>query len=389
MVAAVEGQTDVVVNQIPFNIPYSTADDLDYCRAALEDRHLSGDGRFTMRASELLAGIVPGTRPLLTTSCTHALELAAILLDLSPGDEVIVPSFTFASTANAFALRGAVPVFVDIRPDTLNLDESRIEEAVTERTRAIVVVHYGGVAAEMDTVNYIAGRHRLAVVEDNAHGLGGTYKGRPLGSLGQMACQSFHATKNIQCGEGGALLMTDAQLVARAEIIREKGTNRTQFRRGEVDKYTWLDIGSSYLPAELLAAMLAAQLEHFDEIQGMRHRIWGSYHSSLEEWAIAAGVRRPQPPPEAEHAAHLYHLVLPGEGQQQALIEHLGRSGVKAVSHYVPLHNSPAGRALGREGGSCLVAEEVSDRLIRLPLYPTLTDSEVERVTEAVMSFRP
>lgn len=389
MVETVQRRRDGAVSEIPFNRPYSTADDLEYCRAALEDRHLSGDGRFTARATELLAKVIPGTTSLLTTSCTHALELAALLLRLEPGDEVIMPSFTFVSTANAFALRGAVPVFVDIRPDTLNLDETRLEEAVTSRTRAIVVVHYGGIGAEMDAINSVAGRHGLAVVEDNAHGLGGLYRGRPLGSLGVMAAQSFHSTKNIQCGEGGALVMSDPGLVAPAEIAREKGTNRSQFRRGEVDKYTWLDLGSSYLPAELLAAVLTAQLEHFDEIQRMRHRVWNAYHESLRQWATDHGVKTPQPPPHVQHPAHLYYLVLPESDQQQSLIKHLGQLGIRAVSHYVPLHSSPAGLRLGRLGGPCPVTEALWDCLVRLPLFPDLSDSEVDRIAEAVTSYRP
>jgi len=376
------------MNEIPFNVPYSTPSDLDYCRAALNDNHLSGDGRFTARASELLASIIPGTKSLLTTSCTHALELAALLLDLDPGDEVIMPSFTFVSTANAFALRGAIPVFVDIRADTLNLDESKIEPALTERTRAIIVVHYGGLAAEMDTINEIAARHELAVIEDNAHGLGGTYKGRALGSLGLMAAQSFHATKNIQCGEGGALVTSDPMLMNRAEIVREKGTNRSQFRRGEVDKYTWLELGSSYLPSELLAAVLTAQLEHFDEIQAKRHSVWDMYQDTLTEWARESGVRTPDPPSHVEHPAHLFYLLLPDGSRQQSMIRHLGQHGVKAVSHYVPLHNSPGGRTYGREGSPSPITEMVSEGLVRLPLYPGLTDAAVERVTDAVRSFR-
>jgi dTDP-4-amino-4,6-dideoxygalactose transaminase len=377
------------VNQIFFNVPYVSPKVEEYCIASLSSGHFSGDGQFTARASQLLAGIIPGTRSLLTTSCTHALELAAILLDLEPGDEVLMPSFTFVSTANAFVLRGAVPVFVDVRPDTLNLDEALIEEAVTQRTRAIVVVHYGGIAAEMDLIGEIADRHGLAVVEDNAHGLGGKYKGRALGGLGLMATQSFHETKNVQCGEGGALVMSDPTLMARAEIVREKGTNRTQFKRGEVDKYTWLDLGSSYLPAELLAAVLTAQLEHFDEIQAMRHRVWDAYHLTLEDWAARYGVQTPQPPPYVEHPAHLYHLVLPETIERKAMIHHLDSKKVMAVSHYVPLHNSPAGQRLGRLGGPCPVTETVSERLLRLPLFAGLTDQEIDRVTEAVISFEP
>jgi dTDP-4-amino-4,6-dideoxygalactose transaminase len=377
------------VNQILFNVPYVSPHVEDYCVAALSSGHFSGDGPFTDRATRLLAEIIPGTRSLLTTSCTHALELAAILLNLEPGDEVIMPSFTFVSTANAFVLRGAVPVFVDIRLDTLNLDETRIEEAVTERTRAIVVVHYGGIAAEMDVIGQIAGRHGLAVIEDNAHGLGGKYKGRALGGLGAMATQSFHETKNVQCGEGGALVMSDPKLMARAEIVREKGTNRTQFKRGEVDKYTWLDLGSSYLPAELLAAVLSAQLEYFDEIQAMRHRVWNTYHSSLKDWAARYEVQTPQPPLHVEHPAHLYQLVLPETIERKALIHHLDSKKVMAVSHYVPLHNSPAGLRLGKVGRPCPVTETVSERLLRLPLYAGLTDLEVDRVTDAVTSFEP
>jgi dTDP-4-amino-4,6-dideoxygalactose transaminase len=314
--------------------------------------------------------------------------LAALLLDLEPGDEVIMPSFTFVSTANAFALRGATPVFVDIRPDTLNLDESRIEELINDRTRSIVVVHYGGVAAEMDAINEIAGRHGLAVIEDNAHGLGATYNGRTLGSLGTMAAQSFHATKNVQCGEGGALVLSDESLAARAEIMREKGTNRTQFRRGEVDKYTWMDLGSSYLPAEVLAAILTAQLEHFDQIQAMRFRIWDRYQESLVPWAATNGIQTPHPPPHVGHSAHLYYLVMPERGQQHAFIQHLGQRGIKAVSHYVPLHSSPFGKSVGRQGSACAITEQVAECLVRLPLYPGLTDPSVERITEAVLSFK-
>jgi len=377
------------VNQIPFNVPYVSPQVEEYCMAALSSGHFSGDGQYTARATQLLAGIIPETQSLLTTSCTHALEFAAILLDLEPGDEVIMPSFTFVSTANAFVLRGAVPVFVDIRPDTLNLDESLIEEAVTERTRAIVVVHYGGIAAEMDVIGEIADRHGLAVIEDNAHGLGGKYKRRSLGSLGLMATQSFHETKNVQCGEGGALVMSDPALMTRAEIVREKGTNRTQFRRGEVDKYTWLDLGSSYLPAELLAAVLTAQLEHFDEIQAMRHRVWDAYHATLKDWAARYGVQTPQPPTHVEHPAHLYHLVLPETIQRKSLIHHLQSKKVMAVSHYVPLHNSPAGQRLGKIGGPCPVTETISERLLRLPLYAGLTDGDVDRVIDAVTTFEP
>jgi dTDP-4-amino-4,6-dideoxygalactose transaminase len=360
-----------------------------YVQESMSGTLLSGDGPFTRRANELVAELTGGLAALLTTSCTHALEMSALLLDLGPGDEVILPSFTFVSTANAYALRGAVPVFVDVRPDTLNLDERLIEAAITDRTRAIVVVHYAGVACDMDAITAIAARHGLTVIEDNAHGLGGTYAGRPLGSLGAMATQSFHVTKNVQCGEGGALVLNDAALVDRAEIIREKGTNRSQFFRGMVDKYRWVDIGSSYLPSDLLAAVLTAQLEGFDEIQAHRHAVWRAYDERLAGWAAEQGVRQPVVPADREHPAHMYYLLLPGLGDQQGLIGHLAERGAHATFHYIPLHSSPAGERYGRVApGGCPVTDDVSARLVRLPLFAGMTDAELDRVVDAVRSYQ-
>ncbi|MFC4057829.1 dTDP-4-amino-4,6-dideoxygalactose transaminase [Planomonospora corallina] len=373
---------------IPFNHPYISQNELKYLTEALNGRGTSGDGPFTHRASELLERMTGANRALLTTSCTHALEMAALLLDLRPGDEVIMPSFTFVSTANAFALRGAVPVFLDCRPDTLNLDERLVEAAITRRTKAVVVVHYAGVACEMDRIGAIARRHGLAVVEDNAHGLGGSYRGRPLGSFGDMAAQSFHATKNVQCGEGGALLLNDPGLVARAEVIREKGTNRSQFFRGQVDKYRWVDIGSSYLPSDLLAAQLTAQLESFDVIQARRLAVWNAYHAELADWAAANEVAQPVVPDGCVHPAHLYYLLLPDLANRQALIAHLSERGVQATFHYQSLHTAPAGMRYGRvAAGGCPVTEQAADRLVRLPLFADLDGEGTARVIDAVRSY--
>jgi dTDP-4-amino-4,6-dideoxygalactose transaminase len=372
---------------IPFNRPYVGAAASENVEQSLSGRALCGDGPFTARATAALSALV-GSRPtLLTTSCTHALELAWLLLGLEPGDEVIMPSFTFVSTANAVALRGAIPVFVDVRPDTLNLDERLLEQAITSRTRAICVVHYAGVACEMDVITEIAARHGIAVVEDNAHGLGGTYRGTPLGSIGVLAAQSFHETKNLQCGEGGALVMREQEHVDRAEIMREKGTNRTQFHRGVVDKYSWVDIGSSYLPSDLLAGVLLAGLEEFDDIQRRRHHVWSAYDAALRTWAGQVGATQPTVPDDCEHPAHLYYLLVERAEQRGALIRHLADAGVHATFHYVPLHSSQAGRRLGRLGTSCEVTDDVSSRLLRLPLFPELDDAGIDRVVDAVTSF--
>ncbi len=375
--------------KIAFNRPYSVGTEAAYMQRAIQDGPLSGDGPFTSRATALLMKIVGSSAALLTTSCTHALDLSAILLELHSGDEIIMPSFTFCSTANAYVLRGATPVFVDCRPDTLNIDERLIEAAITERTKAIVVVHYAGVGCEMDVIMAIAAKHGLVVIEDNAHGLGGKYRGRALGSIGAMATQSFHETKNIQCGEGGALMFNDPSYVERAEVIREKGTNRTQFFRGMVDKYRWIDVGSSFLPSDLLAAFLTAQLEAFEDIQARRHAVWAAYDRHLAQWAHDQAVVRPHIPDWCEHPAHLYYLLLPDLENRQRLMKHLSDLGIYAPFHYQPLHNAPAGLQYGRAaGGGCSVTEDVADRLIRLPLFAGLTEGELDRVIEGVLSYR-
>jgi dTDP-4-amino-4,6-dideoxygalactose transaminase len=373
--------------RIPFNRPSTVGREQEYVVQAMAQGHLSGDGPFTRRSHTLLEAATGVPKSLLTTSCTHALEMSALLLGIGPGDEVIVPSFTFVSTINAFVLRGAQPVFADIRPDTLNLDERLLERHITPRTRAIVVVHYAGVACEMDMILDIAKRHRIPVVEDNAHGLFGTYQGRPLGSLGQLATQSFHETKNVSCGEGGALLINDPQLTERAEIVREKGTNRSRFFRGQIDKYTWVDIGSSYLPSELLAAYLCAQLEAAPQIQAARRRIWQRYDAGLRDWAAASGVGTPFVPPGCGQAYHLYYLLLPSLELRQALIAFLRQRGILAVFHYLPLHTSDMGRQFGGRPGDCPVTEDVSDRLLRLPFFYSLREDEQREVIDSIMAF--
>ena len=370
---------------IPFNSPYSPERSREkFLNEDLNSKH-SGDGPFTRAASSILEEISGSALSLLTPSCTAALEMTALLLEIQPGDEVIMPSFTFVSTANAFALRGARPVFVDIRPDTFNIDERLIEAAITERTKAIVVVHYAGVGCEMDEVLSIANRHGLVVIEDNAHGLGGTYKGQKLGTFGSLSTLSFHETKNIQCGEGGALLINDEAMIEPAEIIREKGTNRSRFFRGQVDKYTWVSVGSSYLLADILAAFLLGQLEEFDFIQGRRQNVWSAYREGLADWADSTGFTFQHCPSDREHPAHLFALLAPDLEQRQLMIEHLKEQGVNAVFHYVPLHSSPAGLQFGER--DLPVTDSVSEQLLRLPLYPSLTDDQVESVISAVKNF--
>ena len=325
---------------------------------------------------------------LLTTSCTHALEMAALLLDCGPEDEIIVPSFTFVSTANAFALRGARLVFADSRPDTLNLDESRLESLITAQTKAIVVVHYAGVACEMDSILAIAARHGVRVVEDNAHGLFSRYKGTYTGKLGCLAAQSFHETKNFTCGEGGALIINDAELLNRASVIREKGTNRSRFLRGEVDKYTWVDLGSSYLPSDLLAAFLYAQLEARQGVQEKRRLVWTRYYESLHDWAENSHVRLPVIPPECGQAYHMFYLLLPSAAHRESLISHLKAQGILSVFHYMPLHLSSAGKKFAARSSACPVAEEAGERLLRLPFYNDLSREDQDRVTAAVKNFR-
>jgi len=372
---------------IRFNVPHVPVTTGDYLLESLASRSLCGDGPFTARATAALSKLVGGRPNLLTTSCTHALELAWLLLRLQPGDEVIMPSFTFVSTANAVALRGAVPVFVDIRPDTLNIDERLIEQAITSRTRAICVVHYAGVACAMDEISALADHHDLAVVEDNAHGLGGSYRGRPLGTLGVLAAQSFHETKNLQSGEGGALVLADGELAERAEILREKGTNRSRFIRGAVDKYTWVDVGSSYLPSDLLASALLAGLEDFDVSQAARQSVWSAYDEALRDWAATFDVRTPFVPDDCEQPAHMYWLVLPNHDQQYRLIAHLKERGIVAPFHYLPLHSSEAGVVHARAGTPCPVTDVVAESLVRLPLHTSLSPADVDHVISSVRSF--
>ncbi|PYK19221.1 MAG: dTDP-4-amino-4,6-dideoxygalactose transaminase [Verrucomicrobia bacterium] len=374
--------------RIPFNRPFATGDELDYIRAAIATPKFSGDGKFTADCHRLLEESLGVAKAFLTSSCTHALEMAAFLLNLGPDDEVILPSFTFTSTANAFVLRGARPVFVDIRTDTLNIDEKRIEDRITKHTKAIFLVHYAGVGCEMEAIMAIARRHGLAVVEDNAHGLYGKYRDRYLGTFGELAAVSFHETKNFSCGEGGALLMNDTRFIERAEIIREKGTDRSRFFRGEVDKYNWVDIGSSYLPSDLLAAFLRAQLEHREQIQSARQRLWENYMRELSGWAADNGVRLPTIPPECEQSYHMFYLILPSLDSRQALISHLSQREIFAVFHYLPLHLSPMGRTFGGREGVCPLTEKLAERLLRLPFYTGMTDSEQTQVIDAVCAFR-
>jgi len=374
---------------IPFNKAFLSGRELEYVAEAIAKGHISGDGAFTKRAQGLLEETTGSRKALLTTSCTHALEMAALLLDIQPGDEVIVPSFTFVSTANAFVLRGATPVFVDIRRDTLNLDERLVERAITPRTRAIVPVHYAGVGCEMDALQDLAASRGIAIVEDNAHGLFGAYRGRPLGSFGALATLSFHETKNVTCGEGGALLINDDRLTDRAEVLREKGTDRSRFFRGQVAKYSWCDLGSSYVPSDMLAAFLAAQLESADRIQAKRRAIWEFYATHLREWAESAGAVLPCIPDHCAQPYHMFYLRLPSLDARQALIEHLRTRGIMSVFHYLPLHLSAMGRRFGGQPGDCPVTEDVSDRLLRLPFHLHLTGADLDRVVDAVRSFQP
>lgn len=373
-------------HRIPFNRPSLQGSEIENVLAALNDGHISGDGAFTRRVHALLEQLIGCGKALLTTSCTDALELSGLLLGLAPGDEVIVPSFTFVSTVNAFALRGARPVFADIRPDTLNLDERQLAGLITPRTRAICAMHYGGVGCDMDAISALAAARGIALVEDNAHGLFGKYRGRNLGTFGALAAQSFHETKNISCGEGGALLINDASLVERAEIMREKGTNRSRFFRGQVDRYTWVDLGSSFSPSDMLAAFLLAQLNARERIQAHRHGLWARYREGLAELA-GLEIGLPQVPPECEHPAHLFQLVLRSEPERAALIAHLQQRGILAVFHYQPLHLSPMGQRFGGRPGQCPVSEHVAERLLRLPLYNTLSEPEQDEVIAAVREF--
>lgn len=355
--------------KIPFNKPYMTGKELEFIALAHKEGHLSGNGLFTRKCNNWLEKRTGALKALLTHSCTAALEIAGILADLKPGDEVIMPSYTFVSTANAFVLRGAVPVFVDIRPDTLNIDESKIEAAITPRTKAIVPVHYAGVACEMDVIMEIAHRYKLLVIEDAAQGILSNYKGRPLGSIGHMGTISFHETKNIISGEGGALLINEQRFTKRAEIILEKGTNRSQFFRGQLDRYTWVDIGSSYLPSELIAAFLLAQMEDAEEITQRRMALWENYHTHLSPREAPGKICIPFVPANCTHNAHMYYLLLPNLSTRQDFIARLRNKNIQCVFHYVPLHNTTAGLKHGRIHGTMNVTDNIVDRLVRLPLW--------------------
>ena len=372
---------------IPFNRPAAVGPEMAYMQQALQAGHLSGDGAFTARCHAMLEAITGAPKVLLTTSCTHALEMAMLLTGLGPDDEVICPAFTFVSSVNAFVLRGARPVFVDIRPDTLNIDERLVEAAITPRTRALLVVHYAGVGCEMPALMAVAARHGLTVIEDNAHGLFGRYQGRALGSFGAMSTLSFHETKNLTCGEGGALVLNDGALVERAEIIREKGTNRSRFYRGQIDKYTWVDIGSSYLPSDLLAAYLCAQLEARERVQARRMAIWDGYDTALRSWAEAGGIGRPQVPAHCDHPAHIYYLLMPSLDARTRLLAELRRALILATFHYQPLHLSDMGRQFGGREGRCPVTEDVADRLVRLPVFFDLSAADQARIVETLRAF--
>ncbi len=372
---------------IPFNRPYATGKELKYIAGAIKNGHLSGNGPFTLKCQAWLENNIGCKKALLAHSCTAALEMAAILADIRPGDEIIMPSYTFVSTANAFVLRGGVPVFVDIRPDTLNIDETKIEAAITDRTKAIVPVHYAGVACAMDELMAIAKKHGLLVIEDAAQGITASYKGRPLGSMGHLAAMSFHETKNITSGEGGALLINDERFIERAEVIREKGTNRSKYFRGEVDKYTWVDIGSSFLPSDITAAFLWAQMEKAKDITRKRMKIWETYHSLFESLEVAQRVRRPIIPSDRVHSAHMYYLLLPDMAIRTDLIAHLKEKGIHAVFHYVPLHNSPAGKKYCRSNGDMKITCETSDRLVRLPLWVGMKKGHLDYIFQQIFGF--
>ncbi len=373
--------------KIPFNKVTLAGNEFDYMRLAVEDGHISGNGPFTKKCHDLLESQLGVDRALLTTSCTHALEMAALLINLKPGDEVIIPSFTFVSTANPFVLRGAIPVFADIRPDTLNIDENKLEELITPRTRAISPVHYAGVGCEMDPIMDIANHYKIKVIEDNAHGLYASYKGKFLGTFGPMAAQSFHETKNFTCGEGGALLVNDPEYSERAEIIREKGTNRSRFFRGQVDKYTWVDVGSSFLPSEILGAFLFAQLEGRDKIQATRKKIWDFYYNNLISWAETTGTFLPTVPAYCEQSYHMFYLILPSMKKRQDMIAHLKARGIQSVFHFLPLNISEMGERFGGKPGDCPVTEDLSDRLVRIPFFNSLTEEEQTTVVEAILDF--
>jgi dTDP-4-amino-4,6-dideoxygalactose transaminase len=372
---------------VPFNRSSVQGNEMKYVLDAIAGGHISGDGPFTKACERLLQNELSASRVLLTTSCTHALEMAAYLLELEPGDEVIVPSFTFVSTANAFVARGARPVFVDIHPDSLNLDETLLESVTSERTRAVVPVHYAGVGCAMEALASWAAANRATIIEDNAHGLFSSYRSRPLGTFGAMGTLSFHETKNFTCGEGGALIVNDADLVQRAEIVREKGTDRSLFFRGQVDKYTWRDLGSSYVPSDMLAAFLLGQLEQRAQIRAKRERVWSYYANELAQWASSENVRLPLSFEHSTPAYHMFFLLMPSEDERDRLMQHLRQRRILSVFHYLPLHLSEMGRRFGSKPGDCPIAEDVSARLLRLPFFADYDEPTQRRVVRAVCEF--
>jgi dTDP-4-amino-4,6-dideoxygalactose transaminase len=386
--SVIAGILESMSYSIPFNRPCLAGNEYKYIAEAIVNGHASGDGPFTKKCQELLEKELGAAKVLLTTSCTHALEMAALLLEAGPNVEVIVPSYTFVSTANAFALRGARIVFCDVRPDTLNLDEALLEGLISERTRAIVPVHYAGVPCAMDKIAEIADRYGIAVVEDNSHALFTRFQGRYTGTFGCLAAQSFHETKTFTCGEGGALIINDTGMMERAVVIRDRGTNRSQFFRGLVSKYTWVDVGSSYLLSDLLAAFLYAQLEGRELIREKRKRAWEFYFGSLADWAQNVGARLPTRPENCEPAYHMFYVMLPSEDYRDGVIAYLKAHGILSVFHYVPLHGSAAGRKFAARPAECPVAEEMSARLLRLPFYNDISREDQERVVSALTSYR-
>ena len=371
---------------IPFNKPYLSGKEFNYMQQACENRKLSGDGQFSKKCQTWLEQQTGCSKALLTNSCTAALEMAAILIDTRPSDEIIMPSYTFVSTANAFVLRGGIPIFIDIRPDTLNIDETKIEAAITPKTKAIVPVHYAGIGCELDIIMDIANRHGLYVIEDAAQGIMANYKSKALGSIGHLGTYSFHDSKNITCGEGGALLINDPQFIERAEIIHEKGTNRSKFMQGQVDKYTWLDIGSSFLASDLAAAFLLAQLEHAEEITKKRLTLWNKYHDAFSELEKKDKLRRPIIPESCQHNAHMYYLLLPNKLIRDSLILELQKNGIQSVFHYIPLHNSPGGKKYGRAHGNFAITNDLSQRLLRLPFSAGL-QHQSDAIINNIISF--
>jgi dTDP-4-amino-4,6-dideoxygalactose transaminase len=376
------------LNNIPFNRPTIIGKEQEYISHAILNNDISGDGSFTKRCHTFFESELGVSKALLTTSCTHALEMAALLLGIQPGDEVIVSSFTFVSTINAFVLRGARPIFIDIRPDTLNMDENLLEGLITPRTKAILPMHYAGVGCEMDIIMDVAHRFNIPVVEDNAHGLFGKFRGKYLGTFGDLATQSFHETKNFTCGEGGALLINNPSFVDRAEIIREKGTNRSRFFRGQIDKYSWVDIGSSYLPSDILAAFLFAQLENKDQIQSKRNKIWEYYNIHLQGWAKENNIRLPTIPAHCVQPYHMFYLLMPSLEIRQAIIKHLKNNGIISAFHYLPLHLSEMGTRFGGKIGDCPVTENISDCLLRLPFFNSLNEEEQATIVNTIVGFK-